>query len=334
MIFVVGNSRSGTTLIGRVIGAAGAVHTFEELHFFETLVSDADARTRPHMSEAARLALAQRLLASARGNIFAPVTGAALLADARGVVDAAEGTDAVAIYKGVLAHEISRNGALDGCEQTPRYLFSLPAVLDAFPTAKVIIMIRDPRDVLLSQRSKWRTYLHGTWNMPWFEALRAWANYHPALIAKLWASAENEACKWLDHPAVLLLRFEDLAAEPEVNIRKLALHCGIPFNPAMLEVADTGSSIRPDRKGAKGVNHASSGRWRSHPLSRGEEAAIALFCHDGMARHGYEAVRPAHYRLNLCLSLPMLLIKAPLAVVLNLRRSKQLVAYVRKRFLV
>lgn len=333
MIFVVGNSRSGTTLVGRVIGAAGTVHTFEELHFFETLVSDADARTRPPLSEAARLSLARRLLASARGNIFAPTTGDELLADAKTVVDAAGGTDAIAVYKGVLAHEIRRKGALDGCEQTPRYLFSLPAVLDAFPTAKIVIMIRDPRDVLLSQRSKWRTYLHGTWNMPWTEALRVWANYHPALIAKLWASAEGEARKWLDHPAVMLLRFEDLAAEPEASIRKLALHCGVPFNPAMLEVADTGSSIRPDQKGAKGVNRASSGRWRSHPLSRGEEAAVALFCHDGMARHGYEAVRPAHHRLNLCLSLPTLLIKAPLAVALNLRRSKQLVTYVWKRFL-
>lgn len=135
-------------------------------------------------------------------------------------------------------------------------------------------------------------------------------------------------------PAVMLMRFEDLAAEPEASIRKLALHCGVPFNPAMLEVADTGSSIRPDQKGARGVNRESSGRWRNRPLSRREMAAIAIFCRDGMARHGYEPVGPGHHRLHLCLSLPILLIKAPLAVALNLRRSKQLVAYVRKRFLV
>ncbi|MEP7168745.1 MAG: sulfotransferase, partial [Bacteroidota bacterium] len=35
MIFVAGNSRSGTTLMGRILGKHTTVFTFNELHFLE-----------------------------------------------------------------------------------------------------------------------------------------------------------------------------------------------------------------------------------------------------------------------------------------------------------
>ena len=37
MIFVVGNSRSGTTMMGRILGKHPSVYTFGELHFFGQL---------------------------------------------------------------------------------------------------------------------------------------------------------------------------------------------------------------------------------------------------------------------------------------------------------
>ena len=37
MIFVVGNSRSGTTMMGRILGQHPDVYTFGELHFFGQL---------------------------------------------------------------------------------------------------------------------------------------------------------------------------------------------------------------------------------------------------------------------------------------------------------
>jgi hypothetical protein len=35
MICIVGNSRTGTTMLGRILGRNSAIHTFSELHFFE-----------------------------------------------------------------------------------------------------------------------------------------------------------------------------------------------------------------------------------------------------------------------------------------------------------
>ncbi|WP_263786843.1 sulfotransferase [Salinibacter grassmerensis] len=37
--FVVGSSRSGTTMMGRILGRHPAVYTFHELHFFEQMWS-------------------------------------------------------------------------------------------------------------------------------------------------------------------------------------------------------------------------------------------------------------------------------------------------------
>ena len=36
-IFVVGSSRSGTTMMGRILGNHSDVFTFKELHFFGTI---------------------------------------------------------------------------------------------------------------------------------------------------------------------------------------------------------------------------------------------------------------------------------------------------------
>ena len=42
LFFVVGYSRSGTTLMGQILGLNSEVFTFEEMHFFEQLWSQED----------------------------------------------------------------------------------------------------------------------------------------------------------------------------------------------------------------------------------------------------------------------------------------------------
>ena len=56
MIFIVGNARSGTTMIRRVLGNNPSIHAFEELHFFEQQWSTADKNVVLDESESIRLA--------------------------------------------------------------------------------------------------------------------------------------------------------------------------------------------------------------------------------------------------------------------------------------
>ena len=55
-------------------------------------------------------------------------------------------------------------------------------------------MVRDPRDVLLSQKNKWKRKFLGANDIPFFELLRARFNYHPYTISKMWKTAVNRGC--------------------------------------------------------------------------------------------------------------------------------------------
>jgi omega-hydroxy-beta-dihydromenaquinone-9 sulfotransferase len=55
MIFVVGNSRSGTTMTGRILNCHKDVFTFNELHFFEQIWQESNATKIYKYDEAVKL---------------------------------------------------------------------------------------------------------------------------------------------------------------------------------------------------------------------------------------------------------------------------------------
>ena len=52
-------------------------------------------------------------------------------------------------------------------DQTPRHVFYIGELIEMYPGAKFVHMVRDPRAVLLSQKRKWKAGLR--WNHPKFE---------------------------------------------------------------------------------------------------------------------------------------------------------------------
>ena len=65
IIFIVGNSRSGTTLMSKILGKHPLIYSFEELHFFERLY-DPSSEKKFNKVEAIRL-LAELLCAARKG---------------------------------------------------------------------------------------------------------------------------------------------------------------------------------------------------------------------------------------------------------------------------
>mgnify|MGYP003981177009 FL=1 len=55
LIFIVGNSRSGTTMVGSILNMNKKVFTFEELHFFGQLWSEDNLGKTINYLEASRL---------------------------------------------------------------------------------------------------------------------------------------------------------------------------------------------------------------------------------------------------------------------------------------
>ncbi len=333
VIFIVGNSRSGTTMLGRILGAHNEIYTFEELHFFENLVDDAAVINRPALTKEQARLLAIRLLTSARINIFAVPRVDEYAAEANKIVESVLDIDAVTLYRATLIYEVLLQGKKIACEQTPRYLFSLSEIFSVFPNARVINLIRDPRDVMLSQKKKWHTYFHGSWNMPIYEAVRVWANYHPILIGKLWRACVYQAEKFRDDRRVLSVRFEDLVMDPEASVRKICSHVGVAFDELMLDIADIGSSIKKDQPGVFGINKNAAARWKQGGLTDTELAICSIECGDKMVDYGYSASLVNYAEMRRFFAFPSLVLKAGLSLALNISRNKNIVSAIKKRFL-
>jgi hypothetical protein len=217
-------------------------------------------------TEGRLVALLERLLTSSREGFFAPVAKGRYAVDAGEILAQSQLKNPVSVYHEFLLYESQRQGKHIPCEQTPRYLFFLDEILSAFPEARVINMVRDPRDVLVSQKNKWKRRFLGAKSIPMREVIRAWANYHPYLIAKLWSGCILQVSRFADDARVMSLRFEDLLDSPEVTVRKLAEFIGVPFESEMLRVPHIGSSSGMDKPDQLGINAARAGGWRQGGL--------------------------------------------------------------------
>ncbi|RJK97880.1 sulfotransferase family protein [Vallicoccus soli] len=331
VVLVAGNSRSGTTMLARMLGRHPRVVDLGELHFAEEMWLPADRDRALGGDEA--LALADRLLHNRREwyhrphvpGAFAEVAREALapLAERPGPV---RGHDVLAA---VLAHEAAAEGGDVALEQTPRNVFYLTELLDLLPRARAVVLVRDPRDVLLSQKNWWRRRFRGTSGVPLATTFRQWADYHPLTTSLLWRGGVRAGLRAAEHPRVALLRFEDLVQDPQGELERLLRPWGLDVAPGMLDVPRISSSNSTDR-GGSGVDPSVVGQWRTG-LGRAETWLSQRVTAPEAQRLGYAPVplRPPVLRLaGQALALPG---KTALAVALNRGRSRSLLTSVRRR---
>jgi hypothetical protein len=323
-IFVVGSSRSGTTLMGRILALHPEVFTFNELHFFEGVWAPSEgART---LDRTAAAHLVATLLARQRRGFLTPGSTADFREEALALLGRTPPEDwtAPVLFRTVLESESSAAGKRIPCEKTPRTALYLGEVLDLWPDARVIMMVRDPRDVLLSQKNKWRRRFLGARGIPLREAVRAWINYHPYVIAKLWLAAATQTLRFRTHPRALEIRFEDLVSRPADVVPKICTFLGISYVPTMLEVPHLGSSRGQDDPEARGFRTDAKEAWRRGGLSREEIYICERVTRTTMTTLDYRLSDEGPRPVRLALSGISFLVHAALAFVVNLRRVRNL----------
>jgi omega-hydroxy-beta-dihydromenaquinone-9 sulfotransferase len=315
LVFIAGSSRSGTTMLGHALDRHAEVHTLDELHFFEELWDPLDGADE--LDVPARRALAATLLHRARRGYLVPQRS---FDDGRGIeqVAAPAGT-AIDVFVRTLRHEAAQHGARVAVEQTPRNALAIEQILEHIPTARVVSLVRDPRDVVLSHKNWWKRSRLGSTRIPRRTTLRRFAQYHPAIGALVWRTAVR-ACDRVEDPRHLHVRFEELVQDPEVQLRAICEHIGIEFVTDMLEVSLASSSNRADVVDRRGIDPSVCGRWRTG-LSASECWLVEHLTGPEMQTHGYERSgwRP---RWDLLLVLAALPVKAGLGFVLNLGRTQ------------
>ena len=235
MVFVVGNSRSGTTMMGRILGKHLSVYTFGELHFFGQLCAPpfSSAVGKKEIEK-----LASQLFCIQREGYRTYGNPRRFLSEAQtflGGLTIYPDTSAM-LFEAFLRHEAAENDRTIPCDQTPRNVFYIADILELYPDSRVINMIRDPRDVLLSQKRKWKRRFLGGSDMPMKETLRDWMNYHPITISHIWRTAVSAADQFAQHERVVSVYFEELLTHPEETVKCLCDFVGINYTNEMLQV--------------------------------------------------------------------------------------------------
>ncbi len=151
-------------------------------------------------------------------------------------------------------------------DKTPHYVHHIRALLAVWPQARVVILVRDGRDVALSVE-----------RMP-FGPNNAWA------AASWWARGIRAGRRaQAEHAgAVLTVRYEDLVSDPGRIVPEICAFADLTFGPEMLAIdrADR-TKIVVDQKDwfptlFDGIHTSASGRWGSEMPLRDQRIFASL----------------------------------------------------------
>ena len=335
MIFVVGNSRSGTTMMGRILGKHRSVYTFGELHFFGQLCAPPFSA---ELCKAAIEALTVQLYCIHREGYRTYGNPQRFLSEAQAFLDdlVTYPKTSAALFNAFLHHEASENDGVFPCDQTPRNVFYIADILELYPVARIINMIRDPRDVLLSQKRKWKRRFLGGSDLPIKEMLRDWMNYHPITISHIWRTAVNAADRFAQHDRVISIYFEELLRHPETTIKAVCDFVDITYTDEMLQVPQVGSSVAEDQPQQLGINPQRAHSWRSN-ITGGELSSAEIYLNQTitaalMKKHNYTPVSIKPNIASLGLHLLTFPVKLAGAFFFNLDRMKNIRETLKRRF--
>ena len=82
-----------------------------------------------------------------------------------------------------------------------------------------------------------------TWYFPLAEAFRAWVNYHPFIIEKLWFSVVGAANRHQGHERFISIRFQGLLEQPGETVQRLCQFSGMEFEQECLTSLRQGSQL-------------------------------------------------------------------------------------------
>jgi tetratricopeptide (TPR) repeat protein len=224
-VFIIGQPRTGTTLVERIVTAHSAAHSAGELQQFGNCIrraTDYDRRSRfsPELFEAALDIDPQRL-----GNEY-------------------------------LLRTTKLRGSLPRfVDKLPyNYLF-LPHILAALPNAKIIHLVRDPRDVCFSVFKQLfaDAYPH-SYDLQ--EMARHFVRYHRLMT--VWR--ERFPGRFLD------VRYEEVVTDLPANARRIIDYLELPWEEACVDFhkQDTAVTTASAVQVRQPAHTRSVGRWRHY----------------------------------------------------------------------
>jgi hypothetical protein len=304
-VFVVGHPRSGTTLVQLLITAHPVFSSAPETHFFTVVLADTpdwDSRSL----RADELPMLFKKLAAKPGIALDDATKAQITAQAQnGGIAPAQMLDTIMRYYA----EKTKPHATRWLEKTPRHVNHIPQILKLFPDARIVNIVRDPRDVVSSNVR--------------FQGLspekdKAERRYIAIQRSVSWNTMVAYAKGILPHePRMMSLRYEDLIADPEGNLTTIMQFIGEEsatdalqnfgenYRNVVLEKEDVHKQLC-----AVGEIVDRRGIYKTR-MTDDEAQIVDTLCHPLMAEYGYKV---EHELIPLQIQLEKLRYELPQAV--------------------
>lgn len=329
-VFIVGNSRSGTTMLLRMLNLHSQIFVGNEFHFFEQLWSTADKNKKidKHSAEL----LLSKLFYIHYDGYTGEMDVAKYAQEAHEfVITEGEGLEYAQEYFGKFLLNLTHKANKEiPCEKTPQNIFYLNEILEIFPNAKFIHIVRDPRAILLSQKNKWKRRKMGASFITQREVLRLRINYHPYTLSKLWQSAIKAGIASENNPALLTIRFEDLLLQPENTLQQICTHLQVSYEHIMMDIPLASSSNEADSK-AKGIKKERAETWKQGGLTDTEIAICEQVNKPYLQKYGYTLTAKTGSIVHKLLWIAIFPIKIVLALFMNRDRMKNMIETLRKR---
>lgn len=261
--FVVGFPRSGTTLMASLLTRHKDVFISAETHFFRFYMHNTEPLSDVQ-AEIERFCSYIRIKDLGLNPAHLMTFGEAVAADRVNLL-------AAALH--VLA---AREGRSFYGEKTPAHMLFLNVINNAYPGVKIIAIVRDGRDCVLSNmKEAW------TRNDPY--RLAAEWNFYNRLLNKFNKSNRGQ---------VFTVKYEDLVDKPENVLSEALEFLGLPQDPDILQRAGN-ASVVPDWERAWKANALSVPdksnmyKWKSNE-STPMMNEVAWMMREGLLDHGYE----------------------------------------------
>lgn len=139
------------------------------------------------------------------------------------------------------------------CEKTPRHVHHLAKIFECFPDARVILMMRDGRDVVASLKFRTRQLL---------PSIERWLRDTQATLA------------WKDDPRVRIVTYESFIEDPKAVLAGICAFLGLAYDESMLRFHEdprewrgaVAARIEPDSTAPDGTHNATQRARRNRQI--------------------------------------------------------------------
>lgn len=272
--------RSGTTLLAALLSAHSELAIGPETAYFNEVWKPLERASGVRDWPAVERAVRNWLTKPSVGLMQLPA--GELVAELKALFERQELTHASILSRVMETYAALQKKSRWG-EKTPGHFMYVPAIKREFPAARIVYIVRDPRDIHLSlTKVPWKT-----------------------------GNALNHAVQWREYQSLLtryqaqygpsfhIVRYEDLIVDPAAVLEGLTRFLGLDFEPDML-VRYQGQALydpkdEPWKKRVAGaIDPTNSGKWRKE-LSSGQVGIFEAVCGRDMRQLGYERAPGARF---------------------------------------